>query len=111
MRSCAQWRRRPAPANATMADRLMWNSSSRTSSGCSGGGRLDLDFLGQTAIEAIRPSKVWLEKLGFPWILSSEMSLFKWLQKNFRRNFFEGLLRCGKARQIPFRGQKYTHKT
>ena len=35
----------PGPASATMAVRLMSNSSSPTSSGCSGDDRVDLEFL------------------------------------------------------------------
>jgi hypothetical protein len=34
---------------------------------------------------------VGLEKLGFPWILSSEMSLFNGLRENFAEHFIRAL--------------------
>ena len=58
------------------------------------------------------PLGTGLEKLGFPWILSSEMSLFNGLRANFAETFIrapyaprEGR---GKRSAIPFRGHEYT---
>jgi hypothetical protein len=36
----------------------------------------------------ISTPRAGLEKLGFPWILSSEMSLFNGLRENFVQKFF-----------------------
>jgi hypothetical protein len=52
-----------------------------------------LDCLGQAAFAAVLAPEMVLEKLGFPWILSSEMSLFNGLRENFSKNFFMRLLR------------------
>jgi hypothetical protein len=47
--------------------------------------------LGRAPFRGRKPSQEGLEKLGFPWILSSELSLFKGLHGNFSGIIFGGV--------------------
>src|SRR6516164_1890743 len=56
MYSCVRWRRRPIPANAIMAGRPTWNSSSAISSGCSAGDDLPMATREETTATNARAS-------------------------------------------------------
>jgi hypothetical protein len=53
----------------------------------------DLAFLGRAAFGVWKPPQEGLEKLGFPWILSSESSLFNGLHGKFGGIVFVGVRR------------------
>src|ERR1700689_5571900 len=53
----------------------------------------DLAFLGQAAFGVWKPPQGGLEKLGFPWILSYESSLFNGLPGKFGGIVFVGVCR------------------
>ena len=66
-------------------------------------GPLDLDCLGEAPIGDEKGSNQGLEKLGFPWILSSELSFFNNLRAIFCENIFATLPghRGGARRCLP----------
>jgi hypothetical protein len=47
----------------------------------------NLESLGEPPFDGEKREKRGLEKLGFPWILSSEMSLFNGLRAIFGKSF------------------------
>ena len=56
------------------------------------GGPPNLECLGEPPSGHEKGSNQGLEKLGFPWILSSKSSLFNWLRAIFVGNIFVALL-------------------
>ena len=62
-------------------------------------GRSDLGFLGPGPLSPWTPQNQGLEKLGFPWILSSEIETYQWVTRDPPRKKFRRPLSLGGRRR------------